>query len=356
MTPKADVIIAVHETSRPIARAVGSVLHATDAPVRVTVVAHGVETASIEEKLVEFDGRALRIVGFTDGVASPAGPFNAGLAAAEAPFFSIMGSDDSLEPGAIDSWLRVAESDTADAVVARLRDANGRYVATPPTRIGRHRRLDGVRDRLSYRSAPLGLFSRERYGALRFTEGVPTGEDLAYVTAIWFSTSRISYDRNGPAYLIHADAEDRTSSAPRAISDEFIWWRSLDAADSWSELPSEQRAAAIAKFLRVHLFGAVFNRPDPQGWTTLDRQDLAHVAEEMIDAGSGIHETLSRRDRDLLDAILNPSVPSAGMIAAARARRAFTHPDAIRPRQLRYMFHPQGALRTAAASWMQTLG
>lgn len=195
-----DVVIAVHTAQRPIARAVSSAL-ASPVRVRVTVVAHNLDPALIEDNLAGVavpPGSSVRVLAFTDTTRSPAGPFNHGLDAAQAPYAAVMGSDDRLAPGAIASWLALARRTGAAAVVARLATAHpdgavAAVVPTPPTRPWRTTMLDGVRDRLSYRSAPLGLLDRaalERLG-LRFTLGHEVGEDVAFVTRLWFSLSLI---------------------------------------------------------------------------------------------------------------------------------------------------------------------
>jgi hypothetical protein len=97
--PLVDHIIAVHNNRRPIARAVGSVLKHTSAPIRVSVVCHNTEQGEIRLILGELaDDPRLRLLQLDDGIPSPSGPFNAGMDAATAPFTSIMGSDDELEP------------------------------------------------------------------------------------------------------------------------------------------------------------------------------------------------------------------------------------------------------------------
>lgn len=349
-----DVVIAVHDLSRPVERAVGSVLDGTTAAVRVTVVAHGISANDVSQRLARHTSENLRVISLDDGIRSPAGPFNAGLAELDAPWFSVMGSDDTLEPGAIDSWLAITRRDDSTAVIARQKRANGTAIPTPPVRMWRTRRLEGARDRLSYRSAPLGLFSRAEFGGLRFTEGVAVGEDLAYVTAIWFSTAELSYDRHGPAYLVHDDARERTSSAPRSLDDEFAWWRELSTSALWKALNTDEKQAAITKFLRIHLFGAVWNRSDPHWWSPLERTSLATITRQMAAEAGDIDSVLSRREHALLGLACDPAAPIESLLAAAHARRAFSHPGALLPRRLRHTFHPQGALAVAFHSWLQT--
>ena len=217
--PEVDIVIAVHDPRRDVARSVGSALTSSGVA-RVLVVCHNTPVDAIAARLGRLsDDRRVQLEPCDDGVGSPAGPFNRGLELATARFTAIMGSDDELGDGAVDAWLRIADQDQAEVVIPALRYAGGRRVPTPPTRPGRVRNLDGVRDRLAYRTAPLGLVARERFGAMRFTPGLATGEDLAYSTRLWFSGAPISRVRAGGEYVIHDDAE-RVTFTRRPLGDE----------------------------------------------------------------------------------------------------------------------------------------
>lgn len=352
--PGVDLIIPVHDPARPIERAVASVLTGTTAAVRVSVVAHNTDPAAITARLGELAERGdVRVIPFADGVRSPSGPFNAGLDAATAPYTSVMGSDDTLAPGAVDSWLARARASAADVVIPRLRHANGAAVPTPPTRPRSGRILDPIADRLSYRSAPLGLVSRARFGHLRFPAGVPVGEDLPYVTRLWFSGARIAYDRQGPAYLIHDDVAGRTTFLPRPLSEVFAVLPLVLDDPQFLALPRAARQAVAVKFIRIHLFGVVTYRSDPAQWTPTDRAELCDAAARILAAGEGIERVLSRRDRDLLDAILDLSAPAADLVRAGVRRRQFRHPSALVPRSLTHALHREAPLRFAAASALQ---
>lgn len=347
--PDVDVVIAVHRTDRPVARAVASVLDHTRAAVRVTVVAHGISATPIEDALARHRSDRLRVVAFNDDVPSPAGPFNAGLDLATGTFTSVLGSDDSLQPGAIDSWLRLARRHDAAAVIARLRRTNGSAVPTPPTRPFR-RLVDPVRDRLSYRSAPLGLVSREVFEDLRFAEGLRSGEDLSYVSHVWFSGERIVFDRTGPAYLMHDDATSRVTTTPRPVAEELAPVLLIVGSDWFTRQDARSRSAMVAKFLRINLFGAVTNRPDPAAWTRHERSELAAAAATLMDAGEGIQESLSRADRALLDVIIDPESSAGRMLDRARIRRRRLAMNSIIPGDLSHLFDREGPLRLAAAS------
>jgi hypothetical protein len=357
MTARADVVIAVHSPTRPIERAVASVLASGDpGDVRALVVVHNTDRAPIAARLGALaDNPAVQLLELQDGIRSPAGPFNAGLDAATAPYTSVLGSDDEFAPGAVASWLEVAQRTRADAVIARLRVVGARPVPTPPTRPFRRRELDPVRDRLSYRSAPLGLVSRERFGTLRFGTGLAVGEDISYVTRLWFSGAHIAYDRRGPAYLLHDEGADRSTVAPRPVADELAYVpRVID--DPWfQQLPATARGAIAVKFLRIHLFGAITNRDDPAMWTPGERADLSATASRILDAGGGIERVLSRRDRALLDLVLDAEAPTQSLLAAARLRRRHAHPDSLLPRRLRDALHREAPLRMASASALQLL-
>ena len=356
--PVVDLVVAVHTAERPVARAVASALDC-QVPVRVTVVAHHVEPARIEANLAHVavpDGSSVRVLALSDGTRSPAGPFNHGLDAATAPFVGVMGSDDRLAPGALDSWVALQRRTGAAVVVARLAHAvagggAGRPVPTPPARPGRSAGLDGVRDRLSYRSAPLGLLERatlDRLG-LRFTPGLEVGEDVEVVTRLWFSGAPVAFDRRGPAYLVEDDAGDRITYVSRPVDAELAFVERIVAAPWFLAYPGAQRSAAAVKFLRIHVFGLLGNR-DEAFWDDDERRSLACVARGLLDVAPGVERVLSRADRVVLDAVLDPAVPVADLLARGRARRLHGRPATLLPRDVRQVFAREAPLRLMAAS------
>lgn len=335
----------------------GSVLDRNGSRLRVTVVCHNTPVGPIRDRLARFgaDPR-LRIRDLSDGIRSPAGPFNAGLDAATARFTSVMGSDDELEAGAIDSWLLTADRDGASVVIPHLRHAGGTTVPTPPTRPLRRSRLDGVKDRLSYRSAPLGLVSRSVFGAERFTAGVPSGEDVAYVTALWFSGERISFDRSGPAYLIHADAVDRVTFSAKPIREDMAFLRLLLDDPRVGALPAAQRLALVVKLLRIHIFGAVTNRRSPAAWTADDRRDLAEMTDRCLKLSPGAVDVLSVADARVVKAIRDLDVPAAVLIAFGAARRRFARPASVLTARPSSLLAREAPLRMMVASVLVRTG
>lgn len=353
--PLVDLIVAVHDPTRPIERAVASALNGNPGiPLRVSVVVHNTDAQPIRRRLggLAHDPRT-RVLELHDGIRSPAGPFNLGLEHATGTYTSVMGSDDVLDPGAVTSWARRAQRVDADVVIARTRLSGGRAVPTPPTRPFRRSHLDPIKDRLSYRSAPLGLVSRARFGTLRFAAGLPVGEDVPYVLRLWFSDAHVAYDRWGPAYRIHEDALERTTVSPRPIASELAhvtcvtddtWFRSLDPAS---------RDAIGTKILRVHVFGAVANRQDTRLWTIADRQDLARFVERVLDFAPGAAHPLAASERAALDLTLASRVPVGALIDTVRRRRMGV--GALVPRQRRSLFAREAPVRMATASVLQLL-
>ncbi|MFD6054802.1 glycosyltransferase [Agromyces sp. NPDC060279] len=348
-----DLVIAVHDPRRDIRRAVGSVLSSRRA-VRAVVVCHNTPAEGIAERLGDLaDDPRVRLEQLDDGIPSPAGPFNRGLDEVRAPYFGIMGSDDELAPGAIDRWLELAERTGADVVLPVLRYAGGRRVPTPPTRPGRAVGLDPVRDRLAYRTAPLGLVSSARFGALRFTEGLPTGEDLRFSSELWFSGAKIAQMRRGAEYLVHDDAV-RITFAKRAVADDLAAV-SLLTRDAWAlGLDEGQRIALTAKLWRLPVFGAVHYRTG--AWSAADRLALRDVGVLVDGFAPAARGMLSRADDALIDAILDPAVPDAELDARSQARRRFATPAALLPRRLRAIAAREAPIRFAAASWFAGRG
>lgn len=348
-TPTVDVIIPVHTTTRPIARAVSSALKNAVA-LRVTVVCHNIEATLIAAELGELcDDPRVRLIEHADGVASPTGPFNAGLDLADAQYTSVMGSDDELEPGAIDSWVNRAEASGAEAVLPRMRHARGGAIPTPPVRPWRSHRLDLVKDRLAYRSAPLGLVARARFGHLRFDASVATGEDVPYVTNLWSAARRIEFDRSGPAYLVHDDAADRTSFTQRPIRGDLEFIEMLIRSSSFTQMSVAQRTAVLTKVLRVNVIGAIAKRKE-WAWTTEDREYLAQTVRSVRAAAPRAANPLPIVDSSLLDLSADPAAPIEKILALAASHYKRASPRSVISRSVMGTFHRESVLRMGAAT------
>lgn len=353
MTAPVSVVIAVHSAQRPIGRAVASVLDGNGDLSEISVVCHNIAAETIAAQLAPEHRDQVRYLEHHDGIASPAGPFNAGMRAATGDYVSIMGSDDTLAPGAVRSWLGTARATGAETVITRL-ELGGRRVPTPPVRPLRRLRpglLDPVKDRVSYRSAPLGLVSlaAKRRLDTELVEPLLVGSDVPYVTRLWFETA-VAYDSAGPGYRIGEDATDRVTYAPRPIVDTLACIEAILQASWFAEYSARARAAVAQKVTRIHVFGAVWHRQDAAWWTADEREQLAAVTAALQVAVPGYADPLSRADRALLDACADPAVPAAELIRRANARRRFGRPATVIPSRLASALHREAPPRFMCAS------
>lgn len=347
-----DVVIACHTPERPVGRAVASVLDGNGEHADVLVVAHNRDAEEIRGALRPEHRERVRILEHRDAFRSASGPFNAGMRADGAPFVAIMGSDDTLAPGAVASWLAVQGSTGAELVLTRLALGDAEHgVPTPAVRMHRGGLTDLARDRLAYRSAPLGLMSRamlRRTGAA-LVEGATVGGDVGMVTRL-MATVPTAYDRCGPPYVIGEDAGDRVTYVIRPLAEQLGFFPDLLDAGWFAALTSSARRAIGTKVLRIHVFGAVFYRADPAVWTPAERAELAAITADVLERALGCELPLSRADRRLLDACLDPGVPATELIAAAAARRRHGRPATVLTRDLRHLLDREAPPRFMAAS------
>lgn len=346
--PQVDLVIACHNPTRPVGRAVASVIGGTKSPVRVTIVAHNIPARDVCAVIPEALRDRVRYLELADGIHSPAGPFALGIREATAPWVSIMGSDDWLQSGAIDAWL--SHSAGADAVIPCLIHDTGKPVHTPPVRPGWHKWREPVKDRLFYRSAPLGLMRKEFLvdEDIGFSEDVPVGSDLEFSVAL-FGHGRVRVQRSGAAYVIGSSAGDRVTMSLAPLKHEL---QHVDAL--WNGVAQSLSSAATialgAKSLRIHIFGAAYYRAQAGQWLEGDREEIARAARVILSGAPGCELPLSRADRDLLDGLLNTKVSDTEINRLALARRKFGRLNTLLPRDLGQTLHREAPLRFMAAS------
>ena len=352
-SPSVDIIIAVHSDARPIERAVASVLNQHIENLSVTVVCHNIEQKKITARLGEFlDHPQLRILTLTDNIPSPAGPFNFGIEHSTSDFFAVMGSDDELEAGTIASWLRVQRVRNAEVVISNIRHAAGGRVRTPPTRLFRDQRLEGVRDRLSYRTAQLGLVSRKTFGQLRFSTGLRSGEDIAYGLSLWFSGKNIAFDRKGPAYLVHNDGDDRTSYTARPIEEDFAFLDHILNGPLNDSFTQQQRTAIATKLLRTHVFDAVINRSTSDAFAE-SREDLALVILRILAWAPRGRTPLSILDDSLITLLSDPESSNSEILQKLERRKRYLAVQNLLTKRLSQLFRRDAPLRYFLASALQ---
>jgi hypothetical protein len=261
-----------------------------------------------------------------------------------------MGSDDEFAPGAIDSWLALQRETGASTVLARVRIGSRGIDPYPPVRRGRRRRrLSAHKDRLSYRSAPLGLIDRERFGELRFTEGLPSGEDLAYSAALWFTGRNIAYDLTGPEYIINDDAGDRVTFAPRPVPEDFSFLDAIETAPWFGRLGRANRRALAVKILRVHFFDAVLARTKVPEGIAAHRADLIAVLDRIESMAPGVTRLLARVDRQVIDEVRSSEPDPQAILHFIDARWNYRTVGAMLPRNPLLTLHRQAPFRTLYA-------
>ncbi|WP_168428951.1 glycosyltransferase [Microbacterium sp. K36] len=304
-TPFVDVVIACHDERRPIERAVASLVQDADVRdvVRVTVVAHGLDPAILERRLAGIDGD-IRVLPFRDGIRSAAGPFNHGLAAVEAEYCGVMGSDDFLEPGTMSRWIRHVRAERPDAAIAQIRLQGQTLMPNPLVRLGRRRRLDAARDRLFYRTAPLGLFrtARMRELGLRMLEGVRVGEDFEFGIRLWAQGGRIDLLRGAGAYVIGEDAAERTTLGAMTVSERLEPIVRLFDDGVFADLSPRTRTALAVKLIRITVLGnvqALAEELDDEGVIA-----FAALLRRLLDVAPRALLPFNRQDRRILDGLL----------------------------------------------------
>ncbi|WP_298746730.1 glycosyltransferase [uncultured Serinicoccus sp.] len=339
-----DVVVAVHDLSRPVERAVASALRGADLTgvvpdghrVRVSVMCHELDAEEVrravvgrlEEDVADTVGAHTRFLEVRDGLGSPSGPFNAGLTAATGRYVCIVGSDDWFADGALGSWVSRADRLGSDWLMARLETQDGEHVATPRVRPGRTTELDFVRDRLAYRTAPLGLLRREaleRLGLLPgdgtgpLTPGMRTGGDVLLSLRLSTSGLRVDYAPDLPAYVIGTTGSDRITEAVRPITTELTALAHLLDEPWVVALPEDVRRALAVKILRIHVLGAVRRRTSPVLWEAGEASTVQGLVRRCLDLAPGVGRALHRADDALVREVA--AARDVDDLAAAAARR-----------------------------------
>lgn len=346
--PAVDVVIAVHSATRPISRAVASVVDHNTADVRVIVVAHNIDPEVIRGNLGDYATHSnVWLTDLQDGIRSPAGPMNFGFSVATATFVALLGSDDEFAPGAIDSWLATQQASNAQAVLARITLPDGRTDPYPPVRRGRRvQHLDATRDRLAYRSAPLGLIERARFGALRLTADLESGEDLVYALCVHFTADRLAYDLGNRGYVIHDDSTDRVTFAPRELSRDFAFLDVLEAEPWFGRLPRAARTAILLKIARIQLFDAIASRVTTVDDLTRNRASLLAMAERLFQQAPRARHLISLADRRVLRLLARPGSTPTELLQAINDRHRIYSLRTMLPSQVWLVFAAQAPFRT----------
>lgn len=344
---RVDVIIAAHNPQRPVGRAAASIVRGNP-EARCVVVAHNLGRAAIVEVLPEDIRAEVNVIELQDGIPAPSGPFNHGIAQSTAEFVSIMGSDDLLDPGAVRSWLHLADRYRADAVIARVVRGQERTLVRSPVVRPFHRGvLDLTRDRLSYRSAPLGLVRRSAIAeySLLLSPGARSGGDLEFVTRLW-ALGRCVYAGTGPGYVEMSEATDRVTHRMKPVSEELHWARELLDSDWFRGLPAPARRVTAVKLVRRNLVDTMLKRRE-LAWSNTEAESLADIAERILHCAPRVGALLSLAELALLEAV--HAQRTQDFPAAVALAKAYPQPRALLGRGPESVLHPAGPLRFALA-------
>ncbi|WP_448711304.1 glycosyltransferase [Microbacterium profundi] len=330
-----EVVIACHDERRPIERAVSSLLHDDDVRdrVRVLVVAHGLDPQLLRARLEGIRGD-VQVLPFSDGIRSAAGPFNYGLSNVEAEYCAVMGSDDFLEPGTMSAWVGHVLRERPDGAIAQIRLQGDAIMPNPLVRLGRRRRLSAARDRLFYRTAPLGLIrtARMRELRLRMLDGVRVGEDFEFGIRLWAHGGRIDFLSNAGCYVIGQDATERTTLAAMTMQERLEPIVRLFDDGVFVDLTSAQRTALAVKLIRVTVVGnaqALANELSDS-----DVAQLSALLRRLLELAPAAVRPFNRQDRAVIDALrVHPRADAIANVVergkgAGRLRRWLT-PDLV---------------------------
>lgn len=356
-----DMIVAVHDTRRDIRRAVGSILADGDPTIRAFVVAHNIDRAEVERELsdlIEAHPSRLRIDELKDGIPSPSGPFNFGMERSDAEFVGIMGSDDELDQGAIAQWRQNARRHQADAVIAKVvRGEQRTLVRSPPKRLFRTGVLDFAKDRLSYRSAPLGIMRRASVARLdlRLLEGARNGGDLPFVTRLW-ELGRVVPAHGLAAYIEHADAPVRVTHVAKPVAEELSAIGATLADPVVMNMSKAHKDALVTKLLRRNLTDSVRKRDGGRGFTDDDFLAMREIVRCLDSVSPGARRMLSIAQSRMFDELVSQT-PDRERIAGLNALSLqFRSSEALLPADLSLLLHPQAQPRFMAASALIKVG
>ncbi|WP_431814230.1 glycosyltransferase [Kocuria sp. cx-455] len=359
--PVVDVVIPVHSPDRPLGRAVDSAIAATrgmrPADCGILVVAHHLSARQVESMLSDEQLARVTIIECSDPGTTPAGPRNTALERTTAAFISFLDSDDTLDPGAVDRWLSIAQTRGSDWVLPFQHHSDGRADMTPITRPWRSSNLSAVADRLFYRSSAFGLIrvATARAAGARFDTGVITAEEQAFILRLHTHARRIDYARGIPGLLVHADATDRVSRVPIPVLDQARPALRLSEAQWFAQAPPALQAGFYLKFIRVNIFPSIELHVKNGSWDRSQAQSTYDSIQSLLRAAPLSKNQLSRADSHVIELLSNPETEPARLAQALAARRRFASPAALATPRLSWLLARNAPLRISAAGAIQIL-
>lgn len=322
-----EIVVPVHDQSRPIRRAVESLL--CDHETRALVIAHNIDPGILD---IPNDER-VRVERLNGFVGRPGACFNAGIAAAKCKWVGIMGSDDWYEPGALEAMRRHAIQDKADGVIAPLKHQTQSHNQIKPITL-RRKKLRAERDRMFYRTAPLGIYDRDLLSdsTYRFSSEFPVGEDMRVTAALWTSGKEFSYYWSDPAYVVGSDANSRVTLAPRPLAESGAPYFALLKETQVQNFDRKTRHSFAVKMVRIHVLTAVVLRPSLEQWQPGDFEWLKKYLQALTAFDRTCYQGLSLRDQRIIWAIRDGDL--ADVLSANKAWKQGNFRERVFPRNL----------------------
>lgn len=267
-----QLIVRFHDLSRSelLKRCFSSVLK--EPAVGIVLVLHNLLSSQLSFEIPD----KVKVVELSGKYGQPGAASNAGLRETTAQWVGILDSDDYYQPGAISTMLSRAKKDGANGVIAPLQHPGKTNFWFLPTL--KKSALSPVKDGLFYRTAPHGIFHKHLMTLDEdpFLENVATGEDMRVTARMWTAPgARISYYPKDPAYVLSNDASDRASK-PRAIAEMGAAWEEIWQTLFVQRWNQQTRHALAVKIARIHVLGAILQRPEVKDW---DEKDLVWMRE-----------------------------------------------------------------------------
>ncbi|MBX7557656.1 glycosyltransferase, partial [Streptomyces sp. tea 10] len=283
-------------------------------------------------------------------------PRNEALRRTSARYISFLDSDDTLDPGAVTRWLRIAERRGSDLVMPFQHHENPRVDITPLVRPLRRSDLEPVKDRLGYRSTAFGLIrmSAVRRTGARFDESARTGEDQSFVMALYAGARRIDLAPGLPGVLMHADGTDRVSRQLLPIRETVAAALDLGREPWFAGVPDELKRSYILKYIRVNFFPALEHAVRSGTWDANYARSANAVFGELTQYAPHVTDQLSRADLRVAR-LLSPGTGEQELLTALAERRRFATPDALLTERWTRVLGRQAPLRVIAASAVQML-
>ena len=230
-------------------------------------------------------------------------------------------------------------------------------VRSPPKRLWNTGTLDFAKDRLPYRSAPLGLMRREsveRLG-LRLLDGARNGGDLPFVTRLWL-LGRVVPSRGQAAYVEHADAPVRVTHVAKPAREELNPVRVLLSDPLLGTMSAAQLEALATKILRRNLSDAVRKRDGGRALTVDDCEVIREIVNDLVMRAPRAPRLISRSQAEMFAEIAR-SAPDLARIAALDAETTrFDSARAVLPADLSLTLSRQGQSRFVLASALIRVG